>query len=291
MPQWTNWEKLTPPIRFTPASLAETLDGGQAFRWNQTRPGEWTGLWEQNVAKVRLDNSAHLEWSCPISLSAKVSHEIPQYLASDTNFEGLIDQLSERPDPTLSSAIKVWRGLRVIRQPIGETLLTFLCSSTKQIVQIKQICELLAQSLGSRIVGDFYALPTWESLAATAETKLRDCKTGYRARFIRHTAIFLQDNPGFLSHIEDLPYEEGRERLLQLPGVGEKIADCVLLFGARKFESFPVDTWILKAMTTLYKPDLRTPQEAALFGRQHFGEYAGLAQQFLFASQRGPRPR
>ena len=286
MPRWTKWKRLNPPIQFTPASLAETLDGGQAFRWHERKAGEWTGLWDQNVVRVRLDSSNRLEWSCPQSLSEKVSRDIPRYFAAQIDFDGLIGTLPHKKDPVLAKALNAWKGLRVIRQPFSETLLTFLCSSNKQIVQIKQICELLARRLGTHIVGSFYALPTWEALAEIPESELRDCKTGYRARFIHETACLLRENPKYLNRIEILPYEEGRELLRRLPGVGEKTADCVLLFGAGKLESFPVDTWIFKTIANLYHPNLRSPQKAAFFGRQHFGDYAGLAQQYLFASHR-----
>ena len=285
-PRWTKWKRLHPSVQFTHVSLAETLDGGQAFRWHEEKAGQWIGLWAQNVARIRLDYSNRLEWSCPESLSEKVSLAIPSYFAAQIDFNGLISNLPHKRDPALAKALKDWKGLRVVRQPFSETLLTFLCSSNKRIIQIKQICELLARRLGTHIIGNFYALPTWEALGQVPERELRYCKAGYRARFIHETACFLRQNPKYLKRIEILPYEEGRKLLRQLPGVGEKIADCVLLFGAGKLESFPVDTWILKAIANLYKSNLRSPQEAALFGRQYFGKYAGVAQQYLFASNR-----
>ncbi len=129
-------------------------------------------------------------------------------------------------------------------------------------------------------------LPTWPELAQISEADLRACQLGFRARFIHQTAQFLAAHPGWLEETEHLPYAAAKERLCTLPGVGEKIADCVLLFGAGRLEAFPVDTWILKALARRYGLDDWKPAQVAQFGRAHFGPLAGLAQQFLFAWER-----
>jgi N-glycosylase/DNA lyase len=132
----------------------------------------------------------------------------------------------------------------------------------------------------------FHRLPTWSELAAIPEATLRACRLGFRAKFIHQTAQFLAAHPGWLDETETLPYAAAKERLCSLPGVGEKIADCVLLFGAGRLEAFPVDVWILKTMARRYALDGWRPAQVAQFGRAHFGPLAGLAQQFLFAWER-----
>jgi N-glycosylase/DNA lyase len=118
---------------------------------------------------------------------------------------------------------------------------------------------------------------------------LRACLLGFRARYIAETARFLAANPGWLDETETLPYAAAKERLCLLPGVGEKVADCVLLFGAGRLEAFPVDVWILKTLARRYGLDgWRTPH-LTQFGRVHFGPLAGLAQQYLFAWERKNR--
>jgi N-glycosylase/DNA lyase len=132
----------------------------------------------------------------------------------------------------------------------------------------------------------WHRLPTWAELAETPESDLRACLLGFRARYIHQTALFLAANPGWLEATEQAPYPEAKERLCSLPGVGEKVADCVLLFGAGRLEAFPVDTWILKALARRYGLDGWKPAQVAQFGRAHFGPLAGLAQQYLFAYER-----
>ncbi|MEM8549701.1 MAG: DNA-binding protein, partial [Verrucomicrobiota bacterium] len=192
-----------------------------------------------------------------------------------------------RSDKVLATAVRFWPGLRILRQPFGETLLCFLCSSTKQIVQIKQLCQALAERGGSQINAETSALPTWAQLHRLEEGELRALKLGYRARYLKQTATALAARPkGWLDEVAALPYAEAKAELVALPGVGEKIADCALLFGAGKLEAFPVDTWVLKSMARLYGLEGWSPAAVAHFGRVHFGPYAGVAQQVLFASER-----
>jgi N-glycosylase/DNA lyase len=281
---WSDWRPLTPRVALSAATLAETLDGGQSFRWHQ-HDDIWTGLWSETVVQLRLTNGT-LEWRAPRTLETSVSTALPRYLALNTDWAGLTDSLPWRSDAHLAQTIAAFPGLSILRQPFGETLLGFLCSATKQIVQIKQMCGLLALHHGSVIAPGFHRLPTWTQLAAIPEEALRNCLLGFRARYIHQTAQFLHARPGWLDETEDLPYPEAKARLMELPGVGEKVADCVLLFGAGKLEAFPVDTWVLKSLARRYGLDDWKPAQVAHFGRTHFGPLAGLAQQYLFAWER-----
>ncbi len=205
---------------------------------------------------------------------------VARYFDAATDYRAAVDQLPWRSDPHLARCLEEFTGLRLLRQPFGETLLGFLCSATKQIVQIKQMVRLLAERFGP------IALPSWERLARVPEADLRKCLLGFRARYIHQTAQFLAANPGWLEETERAPYEEAKARLRLLPGVGEKVADCVLLFGAGRMEAFPVDVWIIKAMMNRYGLAGWKPAQVAHFGRVHFGRHAGLAQQYLFAYER-----
>ena len=293
-PAWSDWQPVAPQLALTPATLAETLDGGQSFRWH-CDDGTWTGLWSGNLAQLRLANGT-LEWRAPNALKAEVAAALPRYLALDTDWPALTDALPWRSDSHLARCIADFPGLRLLRQPFGETLLGFLCSATKQIVQIKQMCALLAKrhgapltslpTLGSVLPSFSHRLPAWPELAAIPEKDLRACLLGFRARFIHSTAKYLAARPGWLEETEHMPYPAAKARLIELPGVGEKVADCVLLFGAGKLEAFPVDTWVLKSLARRYGLTGWKPAQVAHFGRTHFGPLAGLAQQYLFSWER-----
>lgn len=281
---WSNWQPLPGNWQPSPAVLAETLDGGQSFRWALV-DGVWTGLWNGGVTQLR-SQSEHLHWRAPTALESSVAVALPRYLGLDRDWDGLTDSLPWRSDAHLATCIAAYPGLRILRQPFGETLLGFLCSATKQIVQIKQMCALLAERHGMSIAPGHHRLPTWAELADIPEKHLRACLLGFRAKYIHGTAKFIARHPGWLEETEQLPYAEAKARLIELPGVGEKVADCVLLFGAGKLEAFPVDTWVLKSLARRYGLDDWKPAQVAHFGRTHFGPLAGLAQQYLFAWER-----
>lgn len=284
-PRWSDWQPLadwTP----TAAVLAETIDGGQSFRWSQSPEGIWTGHWAGHVAQLRHTGAA-VEWRAPADLHAAVARALPHYLGADRDWAALADALPWRTDAHLAASVQAFPGLRLLRQPFGETLLGFLCSATKQIVQIKQMMALIATRHGVPIAGpDFRRLPTWTELATIPESDLRACLLGFRARYVSATARAIAAQPGWLEATEAAPYPEAKARLLELPGVGEKVADCILLFGAGRLEAFPVDTWILKALERRYGLAGWKPAQVAQFGRAHFGPLAGLAQQYLFAWER-----
>ncbi len=306
-PSWTNWQSLA---GWTPNEdvLRETVDGGQSFRWHRvptngepSSRGLWIGTWSGHLVELRLHDRA-VEWRGADRGAPAAVH---RYFACERDWAALTDSLPWRSDPHLAQCIAAFPGLRILRQPFGETLLGFLCSATKQIVQIKQMCALLAERHGAPLTPRktrhpqgpasgktepanpvVRSLPTWTELAQIPEKDLRACLLGFRARYIAETARFLASRPGWLDETEALPYLAAKARLMELPGVGEKVADCVLLFGAGKLEAFPVDTWVLKSLARRYGLDGWKPAQVAHFGRTHFGPLAGLAQQFLFSWER-----
>lgn len=284
---WTPWLPVDDAPRLSPAVLAELLDGGQAFRWHACENGSWRGAWGGCVAELRARPAdGQLEWRSPLELAARVEPALAGYLPDASALTAAIDALPWRSDAVLARAIHRFPGLGILRQPLGEVLLGFLCSATKRIPQIKQMVGRLAARFGQPLHREVRALPDWPALASIAEPDLRACGLGFRARFVHRTAQVLAAEPDRLAGLSTIPYQEARDRLTSLPGIGDKVADCVLLFGAGRLDAFPVDTWILRALRRRYGLDgWRLPQ-VAQFGRVHFGPAAGLAQQYLFALER-----
>lgn len=284
-----DWLRLHDDYGFTHFTLRETLDGGQAFRWFYDETRGWCGVFGTTYVELRLSGSGELLFR---STDPDADLHLKRYLGRPDLAALARDALPWRSDPVLGRAMAAFPGLAILKQPLGETLLGFLCSSTKQIVQIKQCVHELAERFGSPLApgpagaDGPRALPTWEQLSRVSESSLRETGVGFRARYIAETAREIDSDPELLERVQKLPYEEAKEQLLELPGVGEKVADCVLLFGAGRLEAFPVDTWILKAMERHYGLTGWKPAQIAHFGRVHFGDAAGLAQQYLFALER-----
>ncbi len=282
--EWTPWRPLRLAEDVPAGSLSEQLDGGQSFRWNQTPQGNWVGVFGRTVAMLR-SAAGGLEWR-GLKDAAETEAALRGYLDAEGAQARLSAELPWRSDPVLRSARESFPGLRILRQDPHETLIGFLCSSNKRILQIRVMVAGLAEKLGDPLGAGFHALPSWAALAAADEAVLRSCALGYRAAFLRGTAQRLLVRPRWAHEFAALDTAALLAELQSLPGVGPKVAACVALFGFGRLESFPVDTWVVQALSDAYGLRGWKPAQLEQFGRAHFGPAAGLAQQYLFSAAR-----
>lgn len=262
--------------------LAATLTSGQAFRWERHQDS-WQGVVAGRWVSLRQQEGAILAQTAePIEDWYWLKH----YLQTDVDLDAVLRTFPG--DDTMRASIAACRGLRLLRQDPWECLASFILSSTKQIVQIQQIVRLLCECFGSPLRvppghSRGYAFPTAQQLATASETGLRACKMGFRAPNLLRTATLVAKGAIDLEALGQKNCDEARAALIELPGVGEKIADCVLLFAYGFQEAFPVDVWVRKALAQLYFPK-RRPSERRLrhFAKTYFGPCSGYAQQYLF---------
>ncbi len=204
----------------------------------------------------------------------------PHYFALDVPLKKIVATFPH-DDPLLQAVKKHW-GLRVLRQEPWETLASFIASSTKQIVQIRQIVAHLARELGH-----YDAFPTADVVARATHRQLLDCKLGFRAKYLLAAAQAIDSGEVRLDRLPAMEYERALEELMKLAGVGEKIAACTLLFSCGHDEAFPIDVWVERSLRRLYFPGKKVPaKKLREFTRSHFGPYAGWAQQYLFFQER-----
>jgi N-glycosylase/DNA lyase len=287
---WTSWRAIDESGTFTERGFVETLDGGQMFRFNRTDEGHWIGVWGENVARVRLRDGA-VEASFPANFARGGVTALRHLLSLDLPYGHYYTALTDSGDPVMLRAIDQCRGLRIVRQPLPEAVLSFLCSPLRKIAQIKSSLDTLANNFGAELMPGIRALPSWEALAEVGERDLRRCGLGFRAQYVAETAAILADEPDFFDAVTVLPYARAREKLCELYGVGGKVADCALLYsGACALTPFPVDTWVSRAMRADYGVTEDDPEKIAKLGRAKFGPLAGLAQQYLFVSARAGNP-
>lgn len=268
-------------------TLAEQMDGGQAFRWSLAADGSWVGVFGRTLAAVRSGPQG-LEWRGQKG-AAHAEAALRHYLDAEGAQARLAEALPWRSDPVLLSARAAYPGLRILRQDPHEALVGFLCSSNKRILQIRVMVAALAAQLGEPLGGGFHELPSWEAIAAADEAVLRACSLGYRADYLRGTAKKLLARPRWAEEFAALTTADLLEELQSLPGVGPKVAACVALFGFGRLESFPVDTWVVQALADTYGLRGWKPAQLEQFGKAHFGGAAGLAQQYLFSAIRNGR--
>ena len=257
--------------------LAKTLDSGQVFHWDSLGGG-FVGM--IGDAPIYLEQHAD-QLLVRRSDSALVRH----YFALDHPLRKIRAALPD--DPTMSAARDYCRGLRIIRQPLWECLATFICSSMKQVAHIRQMSRALRERFGTRhrlYVSHVYDFPGAERLARASEKELRQCALGYRAKNLLATARRVTEGKADLESWRSLADDELRARLCELPGVGAKVANCVMLFAYERLRAFPIDVWIERVLKEKYFARKRkvTPQRLREFCDSYFGEHGGYAQQYLF---------
>ncbi len=262
--------------------LSSTLNGGQAFRWRFV-DGMWHGIIGEHWVRLK-----QVEGGILAQASAQTTdwQWLRDYLQLDVDLAGILRTFPS-DDPALQEAVRCCRGLRLVRQDPWECLASFILSSTKQIVQIQQIVALICERFGKPLAAPedtkIFSFPSAERLAACTEQELRDCKMGFRAPNLLKTARMVASGEINLFGLHHVTMEEARNELIKCPGVGRKIADCVLLFAYGFPQAFPIDVWILKALRQLYFPKRKpTTHKLIRFSETHFGPNAGYAQQYLF---------
>jgi N-glycosylase/DNA lyase len=272
--------RATLPVRAY--DLSATLDSGQAFRWRH-RNGAWHGVIGRYWVRLRADgNFIHAE----TAESVPDWEWLKDYLQVSLDLNSVLATFPS--DEPLLKAVRACCGLRLLRQDLWECLASFILSSTKQIVQIRQIVAALCERFGDPVAtldgaDPAHTFPSPAALACTTEARLRECKMGFRAPYLLAAARRISEGELDLHQLSRIPMVAAREELMTLPGVGRKIADCVLLFGCGFPAAFPVDVWVKKAIQRLYFPGRRVnPKRLLKFSETHFGPHAGYAQQYLF---------
>ncbi len=192
----------------------------------------------------------------------------------------------------MEDVIRACKGLRILRQDPWECTLSYLIATFSNIPTIQRRIEALARTLGSAIPyhgNTYYTFPGPEAFSMTCGPFLEICRLGYRGPYLQETACRLAQEPEWADRIRNASYEEARRLLMDLRGIGPKAADCILLFAFQRYEAFPVDVWIQRIMQERY-PALQGKSTEAIrrFGQELFGEYAGYAQEYLYASRQVP---
>jgi N-glycosylase/DNA lyase len=268
--------------------LAMTLDSGQVFNWEKVGKrfvgtiGDCSVYIEQRANVLTAQKSGgKLDGLKPSSLRRLVTN----YFALD---HPLADICASFPnDPLMNEARDFCRGLRIIRQPKWECLATFICSSMKQVAHIRQISLALRRRFGDRrIISEHvvHTFPPARRIARATEDDLRECALGYRAKNLLATARLVTSGKCDLESWSALSDPDLREKLCSLPGVGAKIANCVMLFAYERLRAFPIDVWIERVLKQQYFPRKKKVTELQLreFSETYFGEHGGYAQQYLF---------
>jgi N-glycosylase/DNA lyase len=256
------------------------FDCGQCFRWKRQPDGSFTGVASGRIANVRMQNGI-------VYLSGVSEDDFRDFwygyfdLARDY---GAIKKELAAKDPVMKAAVEFGGGMRLLKQDRWETLLSFILSSSSRIPRIKQCVEVLAAEFGEKLPASvcgegFHAFPDIERLRHTDEAAINICRGGYRCAYIDKTVKAVLAGDVDLDSVETLDTAHARAELMRLPGVGRKVADCVLLFSGMKSNVFPSDVWVQNVMREVY---FKKPAEIQTFAAEYFGDNRGIAQEYLF---------
>ena len=259
--------------------LIHTFECGQCFRWNKSDDNSYIGVVGNSVIKITQNNKIfHVE--------SDNTEIINSYFDLDKNYSAIKSKLSKL-DNVLPKAIPAGYGIRLLKQDPWESLISFIISANNNIPRIKKIIESLCKNFGNKIkYGDelYYTFPDEKIISKLTIEQLDVIKSGFRAKYILDAAYKVANGIVDLNSVYNKTTEDAREYLKQIKGVGNKVADCILLFAYQKYDVFPKDVWIKKVLHQLYGVD---ENQFDAFVTEHFGKLAGFAQQYLFYYMRG----
>lgn len=252
--------------------LKKTFECGQCFRWNADNKGVYRGIacgypaivWEEDGNIYLKSNAPEEFWH--------------RYFDLDLDYEKISEPFFLVP--YLEECTRKGMGIRILNQEPWETMCSFLISQCNNIKRIQRIVERLCEKFGDAVYlgGEkFYTFPSYEVIAQLEIADLDSIKAGYRAQYLLDAARALENKSVNLEDLISLPYEDAKKQLLKINGIGEKVANCIILFGLHNLKAFPVDVWIKRAMEEYFPPS---------FNPEELGTYAGLAQQYIFYNMR-----
>ena len=259
---------------------------GQCFRWNLQEDGSYTGVVGENILNVKRDqNNIIIKGLCNDNIKDVCS----KYFDLNTNYEDIKLKLSEIDD-NMKLSTEYGNGIRILKQDIWEALISFIISANNNIPRIKGIIERISKRYGKEINRDgkvYYTFPTPTELSKASIKDLRELGLGFRDSRVFETTKIIKNKEIDLEELEKIENVNSlREQLLKFPGVGPKVADCVMLFSMKKYEVFPIDVWVKRVMTELYFEGLNKiePNNKKILeiAENKFGDLAGIAQQYLF---------
>ena len=260
---------------------------GQCFRWNKQKDGTYTGVIKDAIINVKHEKNKVIFKG----ISSKNLKDIcREYFDLDNNYETIKNTLS-KIDNNMENSVKYGNGIRILKQDLWEMLISFIISANNNIPRIKGIIERICKKYGREISfrGEkYYTFPTTEELKKASVEDFRSLGLGFRDVRVYETTQMVYSGKIDLNALKtEKNIERIRNTLLEFPGVGPKVADCIMLFSLGKFEVFPIDVWVRRVMSELYfnvqnNEDKIEPKKIQALAKEKYGNLAGIAQQYLF---------
>ena len=264
--------------------IDNSINSGQVFLWEKNEM-DWHGINGQDILKINKNG-----------VIKSIRNSKTNFFRKDDDIEEIIKSISK--DKIVKKAVKEYEGLRIFKQDPFQCMISFIISSNSNIQKIKSSLEKITKKFGTKVkIGDkeFITFPKPENIANASINEIKACGVGYRAPFIKEAAKMVVLQKINFKYLEKCDYHEAKKKMCLVPGIGNKVADCIMLFSLNKLEAFPLDTWMIKILEKYYSKEFKietktiTQKQYELLHEKivnYFGPYCGYAQQFLFKMER-----
>ncbi|ARS63851.1 Endonuclease III [Candidatus Nitrosomarinus catalina] len=264
--------------------IDNSINSGQVFLWKKIKKN-WYGIDGQNILKISQGGKIE-----------SIQNTKTDFFRKNDDIQKIIKSISK--DKTVKKAIRQYEGLRLFNQDPFQCMISFIISSNSNIQKIKNSLEKISKKFGTKLVvqnEEFYLFPRPEKIARASIDEIKICGVGYRAPFIKEAAKMVTSKKINFEYLKNSDYNETKRNLRLIPGVGNKVADCIMLFSLNKLDAFPLDTWMIKILEKYYSNEFHietktiTEKQYEILHKKivdYFGQYCGYAQQFLFKMER-----
>ena len=261
-----------------------SINSGQVFLWQKSEEN-WYGIDGQDVLKINKNG-----------VIKSIRNLKTDFFRKNDDIQNIIKSISK--DKTIKKAVKEYEGLRIFNQDPFQCMISFIISSNSNIQKIKNSLEKISKKFGTKVIiqnKEFFLFPKPENIAKASINEIKACGVGYRAPFIKEAAKMVTLKKVNFEYLKNSDYNETKRNLRLIPGVGNKVADCIMLFSLNKLDAFPLDTWMIKILEKYYSNEFQietktiTEKQYEILHKKivdYFGPYCGYAQQFLFKMER-----
>ena len=264
--------------------IDNSINSGQVFLWQKNK-NNWYGIDGQNILEINKENKIK-----------SISNVKTSFFRKNDDIEKIIKSISK--DKIIKKAVRKYDGLRIFNQDPFQCMISFIISSNSNIPKIKNSLEKISEKFGKKVIfkeQEFFLFPHPEKIAKSTINEIKSCGVGYRAPFIKEAAKMVISKKINFENLKNSDYNEAKRNLRLIPGIGNKVADCIMLFSLNKLDAFPLDTWMIKILEKYYSKEFKietktvTEKQYQILHEKivdYFGPYCGYAQQFLFKMER-----
>ena len=265
-------------------NIDNSINSGQVFLWEKNG-NDWYGINGQDILKINKNG-----------IIKSLLNSKTNFFRKNDNMQEIIKSISK--DEIVKKSVKQYVGLRIFKQDPFQCMISFIISSNSNIQKIKSSLEKISKKFGTKVKiqnKEFFLFPKPEKLANASIEEIKKCGVGYRAPFIKQASKMIVLKKINFKYLEKCDYQEAKKKICVIPGIGNKVADCILLFSLNKLEAFPLDTWMIKILEKYYSNEFKietktiTEKQYQVLHEKivnYFGPYCGYAQQFLFKMER-----